>query len=172
MKDRLGHGSDPRGTHAAGVGEIGKVPVTLKWGKNKQQNLQTAQRLAESLGHKAEIVKSVGDGVAYYNAGRGISLNANAKFWNDPVGSASRSTNLSSQLPEHVIHHEIGHALYDPPSNFMTLSHQDLARTHVSKYASMNPKEFVSEVHAGMKSGKSYPEPVMAVFRQYARPRK
>lgn len=164
MKDELGHGSN---AHSAGVNAIG-----LQWSKNKQKNLEVARRLGESLGHKTEIVKSVGSGVAYYNEGRGISLNENAKFWRDPVGSAQRATNLSSNLPEHVIHHEIGHALYDAPNNFMTLSHQDLARSHVSKYAAMNPKEFVSEVHAGMKAGKSYPDEVMSAFRTYARPRK
>jgi hypothetical protein len=165
-KDALGHGSDARGTHAAGVNAVG-----LQWTKNKQKNLETAKRTIEGLGHKAVIGKSVGNGVAYYHDG-GVFLNENAKFWRDPVGSAQRWDNLSSNVPEHVIHHEIGHALYAPPDNFFHLSHQDLARTHVSKYAARNPKEFVSEVHAGMKAGKSYPEEVMSIFRNYARPRK
>jgi hypothetical protein len=166
MKDAKGHGSDPRGLHSAGVNAVG-----LQWSKNKQKNLETAQRLSASLGHPAEIVKSTGSGAAYYNAGRGISLNANAKFWRDPVGNMQRATNMSSALPEHVIHHEIGHALYDPPNNFMTLGHQDMAR-EVSKYAAMNPKEFVSEVHAGTQAGKTFPDHVMSMFKVYARPRK
>jgi hypothetical protein len=163
MKDALGHGSN---AHGAGVAAIGR-----QWTKNKAKNLALAQQIARENGHEAVIVKSVGSGVAYHDW-RGISLNENSKFWRDPVGSAARSTNLSSQVPEHVIHHEIGHVLYDPPDNFMTLDHQDMARQHVSKYAAMNPKEFVSEVHAGMKAGKSFPEHVMTAFRQYARPRK
>lgn len=166
MKDALGHGSEAKGSHASGVNAVG-----LQWSKNKAQNLANAQRLSASLGHPAEIVKSVGSGAAYYNEGRGISLNANAKFWRDPVGSMQRATNLSSDAPEHVIHHEIGHALYDAPNNFMSLGHQDLARDKVSKYAAMNPKEFVSEVHAGTKAGKTYPADVMQMFKVYAKAR-
>lgn len=167
MKDALGHGSDAKGLHASGVEAVGQP-----WTKNKAKNLEIAKRYVESLGHKAEIYPSKGNGVAYHNEGRGISLNSNHKFWRDPVGSASRATNLSSHSPEHVIHHEIGHALYDAPNNFMTLAHQDLARSKVSGYAAMNPKEFVSEVHAGMKAGKSYGDDVMTAFKSYARPRK
>jgi hypothetical protein len=36
----------------------------------------------------------------------------------------------------------------------------------------MNPKEFVSEVHAGMTVGKTYSPEVMTAFKQYAIPRK
>ena len=65
---------------------------------------------------------------------------------------------LSSDSAEHTIHHEIGHALYDPPDNFMAQVHQDLAREKVSRYAAMNPKEFVSEVYAGMQAGREFSE--------------
>lgn len=166
-KDALGHGSNPKGSHSVGVDALGH-----QWTKNKQKNIEIAKRLIEAQGHKADVYKSKGTGVAYFNEGRGITINENAKFWRDPVGSAARATNLSSNNPEHVIHHEIGHALYDAPSNFISLGHQDLARTHVSSYAAMNPKEFVSEVHAGMKAGKTYPHEVMQAFKTYARPRK
>ena len=39
---------------------------------------------------------------------------------------------LSSDSAEHTIYQEIGHALYDPPDNFMAQVHQDLAREKVS----------------------------------------
>jgi hypothetical protein len=62
--------------------------------------------------------------------------------------------------------------MYNAPDNFMGGPDQATARSQVSKYAAMNPKEFVSEVHAGMKAGKSYSHDVMRMFSQYARVRK
>jgi len=165
MKDALGHGSNPRGAHSVGVNAIG-----LQWTKNKKKNLEIAQRYAEHLGHKAELYPSKGSGVAYYSGGK-VVLNSNARYWSDPVGHAARITNLSSNLPEHVIHHEIGHATYDAPDNFFSLSHRDIAR-QVSQYSAMNPKEFVSEVHAGKVAGKEYSPEVTNLFHVYARPRK
>lgn len=167
MKDALGHGSNPRGAHSKGVNAVG-----LTWSKDKKQNLETARRLAESLGHKATIYSNPKSAIAAAWHEDQIKFNAGHKFWRDPKGMAERSTNLSTNDPAGIVHHESGHAKYDAPDNFMTLAHQDMARQHVSKYAAMNPKEFVSEVHAGMMTGKSYPEEVMTAFRQYARPRK
>lgn len=173
MKDALGHGSNPHGAHADKVDAIGKVPTQLVWGKNKKTNLALAEQIAAREGHKVTIYSNPkNNGAAYYFQG-GIHLNAAHKLWRDPVGTMQRQINLSSNSPEHTVHHEIGHALYDPPDNFMNVIHeQNTARAHVSKYAAMNPKEFVSEVHAGMKAGKTYPAEVMQIFNRYARPRK
>ena len=172
MKDALGHGSN---AHSSGVAQIG-LPKVI-WGKSVKANVEAARQIAQAHGLDVQTYRNPKSSyvAAYhrYESGKsGISLNISKPFWRDPVGVMSRATNLSSNSPEHVIHHEIGHVLYDPPDNFMTLSHQDLAREHVSKYAATNPKEFVSEVHAGMKVGKTFPEHVMTAFRQYARPRK
>jgi hypothetical protein len=173
MKDALGHGSNPHGTHASAVDKVGKVPMGITWGKNKTTNLEQAQRIAKALGHNTTVYSNPKNtGPAYYFQG-GIHFNAAHKYWRDPVGTMQKASNLSSSSPEHVIHHEIGHAIYDAPDNFMNVHHeQTIARTHVSKYAAMNPKEFVSEVHAGTKAGKEYPAEVMQIFNRYARPRK
>lgn len=164
MKDALGHGSNP---HNAGVNAIGPV-----WTKSATKNAEIARRIAEGEGHKVNLYRNPKNSApAYYSQGA-IHFNMSNRFWRDPVGTMQRATNLSAKVPEHVVHHEIGHALYDAPDNFHTLSHQSLAREHVSKYAAMNPKEFVSEIHAAMKTGKTFPEHVMSVFNLYARPRK
>lgn len=169
MKDAGGHGSN---AHSSGVDAIGKSPLNPTWGKSPKANLALATQIAKDQGHDVTVYRNPKNASpAYYFQG-GIHLNASNKYWRDPVGAMQRSTNLSSSDPAHVIHHEIGHALYDAPDNFHTLSHQGVAREHVSKYAAMNPKEFVSEVHAGMKAGKSYPPHVMQAFNNYARPRK
>lgn len=174
MKDALGHGSN---AHGAGVAAIGTTPLKPTWSKSVKQNVEVARQIAQAHGYDVKTYRnpksSYAAAVHIHESGKiGISLNMSKPYWRDPVGVMQRATNLSSNSPEHVIHHEIGHMLYDPPDNFHTLFHQDIARAHVSKYAAMNPKEFVSEVHAGMKAGKSYPEHVMTAFRQYARPRK
>lgn len=171
MKDAKGHGSDPKGAHAAGIDAATKPP---KFGTNKAENVREAARFIEQSGTPAEVYRKPGSASAAVWSQDKIHINASHRFWKDPVASMQRqsaSGHLSSDSPTHVLNHELGHAMYDAPDNFFHLGHQDMARDHVSKYAAMNPKEFVSEVHAGMKAGKTYPEHVMTAFKQYAKPR-
>jgi hypothetical protein len=144
-----------------------------KFTKNKAQNVAHAVSYLQSKGHQAESYSNPKSAGAAYTNGKKISINGAHKIWRDPVGFMEmhgKSGHLSSGHAYHLLEHEIGHALYDPPNNFMTLSHQDDART-VSKYAAMNPKEFVAEVHAGMVAGKKYPENIMKMFNVYAKKR-
>ncbi len=145
--------------------------------KAKKQNGQTAVNLIKSMGHDAELYHKTGTGVtALYSPQHGkIFINTAANHWGDPVQSMKNSRAkgwLSSDSPDHIIHHEIGHSLYDPPDNFFN-SHAQLEtiEPQVSKYARRNPKEFVAEVHAGMKAGNTYSAEIMQMFKSYARPR-
>jgi len=153
------------------------LPGGAKWGTNGAENTRQAKAYIEQQGFKAEIYRNAKSSfVASYSPSQDkISINASKSFWKDPVGSSERlgkSGFLSSGDPNHILNHEMGHAMYDPPNNFMTLGHQDAAREQVSKYAARNPEEFVSEVHAGMKAGKVYSPEVNRMFSQYARPRR
>lgn len=146
------------------------------FGLKKKQNVSTAIQAAKDMGHEAKewVPLQKSPNAAMYSQGA-IHINRNHKFWSDPVGNMKiqkAKGHLSSDHPMHLIHHEEGHALYDPPDNFHNQSHREFARQHVSHYAGSNPKEFVSEVHAGMKGGANYSPEVMKVFSIYANKRK
>jgi hypothetical protein len=162
-----GGGGSGSKTEASGGG--GYSP---KWGTSKKGNVQEAEKLVKSLGYPTQSYSNPkANGAAYYSDGK-IHINAAHKFWSNPVAKMKEQGKyLSSDHPNHVVVHEIGHALYDPPDNFMALKHQDIAREQVSKYAAMNPKEFVSEVYAGRQAGKSYSDEVNTMFKVYAKKR-
>lgn len=102
-------------------------------------------------------------------------LNPRAAFWKDPYGEAEKAFKagfLSTDNPMGVLHHELAHKLFDAPDNFFNqFKERDIAQ-RVSKYARSNPKEFVSETYAGLKTGKRYDDEVMAMYNRYARARK
>jgi hypothetical protein len=162
--------ADARAVHEAMKADT----LPPKWGTNGAANVREAARLVGQQGQPVEIYRNAKSNyVAAYANGK-VNLNASKSYWKDPVGNAKRLHEkgiMSSPSPEHVIHHEIGHALYDAPDNFMSNHEREAIGKHVSTYARMNPKEFVSEVHAGMKAGKQYPEHIMRLFHNYARPR-
>jgi len=193
MKDAKGHGSDPRGgAHATGVDKIGR-PF---WGTNPAENLQRAQDWFQKAGYKSVIggTKAV---AAYDPLTNKMHLNANAKFWQDPASHTADESEVRGRLnpygnpkkdkdtplfftgrfisandPEHMMNHEVAHAMYRAPEKFADPSHRAVAREEVSGRASHSPDEFVAEVHAGMKAGRTYSDNVMQMFKQYAVPRK
>ena len=85
---------------------------------------------------------------------------------------------LSTGLPEHPILHELAHREHfeSAPTSaggspyFARLDEADPGVDHVSAYAGDTPQEFVAETHAGMVSGKSYPDDVMRVYDKYRGP--
>src|SRR5665647_851557 len=176
MKDAGGHGSEAHGAHASGVDQIGRPsPSSPQFGKSPIANAREAARYINESGFPAEIYREAGSTVAaiYSNTDHKIYVNVSNRFWKDPVGSMVHNNatgHLSSDSPTHILDHEMAHAMYDAPNNFFGLE-QGMARSQVSRYAAMNPKEFVSEVHAGMKAGKSYSLDVMRAFTRYAQPR-
>lgn len=155
-------------------GEGGKF-AQGSFGTSKKKNIAEAHRAIQAAGFPTQEWHKPGSASAaiYSNTDNKIHINSAHKFWTDPT-SGMKATHaaghLSSSDPSHVLNHEIGHAIYSPPDNWNTLSHQDMAR-NVSKYAAMNPKEFVSEVHAGMAGGKEFSPEIMQAFKMYARKR-
>lgn len=161
---------------AHGVNEkMKETGVPNQWGTNRNANVREAEKIAKAQGYETSVYRKPGSlNAAVYSDGK-IHINASHGYWKDPVGVAAHNEkigHLSTGNPEGIIHHEIGHALYDPPDNFMNqMRERELITKHVSKYAARNPKEFVSEVHAGTKAGKKYDENIMRMFHNYARPR-
>lgn|SRR3990167_8890097 len=145
------------------------------FGTNKSDNVKLAVSKAEKLGMDvttSSITKIPKDEVAIYNNATGeVFINTRADYWNDPARYANENYEngwLSSSNPMHPIYHEQGHALFNPSPNWN--GGKDIA-AKVSKYATVNPREFVSEVYAGLKAGKKYPADVMRFYNQYAKNR-
>lgn len=140
------------------------------WTTNKSENARILAGIAEKEGYKVEI-KAFGAGnsaIAMASNGK-IYINKTSKLLTDPVknmNSQYKSGWLSTNKPEGIIYHEIAHLKYKQRDNFFTNTHRDIA-IKVSKYATRNPKEFVSETYAGLKTGKKYSDEVLRLFKQY-----
>lgn len=140
------------------------------WTTNKSENARILAGIAEKEGYKVEI-QAFGAGnssIAMASNGK-IYINKTSKLLADPLKNMDaqyKSGWLSTNKPEGIIHHEIAHLKYKQRDNFFTNTHRDIA-SKVSRYATRNPKEFVSETYAGLKTGKKYSDEVMRLFKQY-----
>ena len=137
------------------------------WTTNKSENARILAGIAEKEGYKVEI-QAFGAGnssIAMASNGK-IYINKTSKLLADPLKNMDaqyKSGWLSTNKPEGIIHHEIAHLKYKQRDNFFTNTHRDIA-SKVSRYATRNPKEFVSETYAGLKTGKKYSDEVMRLF--------
>ena len=140
-----------------------------------KHNLKIAQDAGEALGHTVNVTALgvKGKGIACYDREHGImTLNSSHPHWKDPVNNQKRRYEegiSSTDHPLHSLYHEIGHKLYDAPSNWAFDNHKNIAQ-EVSQYASRKPSEFVAETHAGMVVGKEYSPEVQRLFKDYAQP--
>lgn len=140
------------------------------WTTNKSENARILAGIAEKEGYKVEI-QAFGAGnssIAMASNGK-IYINKASKLLADPLKNMDaqyKSGWLSTNKPEGIIHHEIAHLKFKQRDNFFTNTHRDIA-SKVSRYATRNPKEFVSETYAGLKTGKKYSDEVMRLFKQY-----
>lgn len=156
--------------------ELGRFASGGGW-QAKKKNADVAAGRVAAAGHESSVYSNPKSGVVaiYSNTDGKIHINSSHKFWSDPEGNMKKmgpegTKYFSSSDPAHVINHEMGHAAYNnTPDNWMTLSHQDAAE-EVSRYARMNPKEFVAETVAGRKAGRVFSPKVDQMFNQYARP--
>jgi hypothetical protein len=87
---------------------------------------------------------------------------------------------FSSSAPDHIIAHEVVHA-----EHFKALGKDQFEQAKklrfrpehigtaqkVSRYAATKPVEFVAEVGAGLKAGKTYDADVMGMYRKLGGPR-
>lgn len=140
------------------------------WTTNKSENARILAGIAEKEGYKVEI-QAFGAGnssIAMASNGK-IYINKTSKLLANPLKNMDaqyKSGWLSTNKPEGIIYHEIAHLKYKQRDNFFTNTHRDIA-SKVSRYATRNPKEFVSETYAGLKTGKKYSDEVMRLFKQY-----
>jgi hypothetical protein len=114
----------------------------------------------------------------YYPGNDTIVINARSKYW-DPgeVEAAHKRGWLSSDDPNHIINHELGHRAHRQAIGPERWDQQNTKSTEgpgktriekeVSQYAAVNRAEFVAEVYAGMKSGKTYDPKIMEQFRVF-----
>ena len=143
---------------------------SYSWTTNKSENARILAGIAEKEGYKVEIQAfGAGNSSIAMAANGKIYINKTSKLLTDPIKNMDaqyKSGWLSTNKPEGIIHHEIAHLKYKQRDNFFTNTHRDIAEK-VSKYARINPKEFVSETYAGLKTGKKYSDEVMRLFKQY-----
>jgi len=157
---------------------------------------QIAEAVAYGAKHGIEVVASghasmvakhgaKADGIAAaYRIKEGkIYINEQHEYWDDAklyMHKASRSGYLSSDHPDHVIVHEVGHALHHAQVGdhvMQTLSARDwksgqsaMATREVSMYGGSDPAEFVAEVYAGVKGGQTYDQEIMDIYHSFKGP--
>ena len=147
------------------------LQISYKWTSNKSQNAKIMASIAEKEGYKVEI-QPFGAGrneIAMASNGK-IYINKTSKFLADPENNMKaqyKSKWLSTDNPEGIVYHEIAHLKFKQRDNFFTNTHREIVEK-VSRYSRRNPKEFVSEVYAGIKTGKKYDKDVMGLFKMYS----
>jgi hypothetical protein len=143
--------------------------------KYTAQLLVSAVEQAKARGWKlpSEVTQSGGSAVAYMSGdslGIGkVRLTAeraqgqvDAKFWSQP--------NPIVHELAHLQHESAVGERYGRLDNWMDNDKQRPIAERVSKYARVNPKEFVAETLAGMASGKTYDDDVMRLYKMYGGP--
>jgi hypothetical protein len=119
----------------------------------------------------------------------GIEINVNSPGWKDPnyPQKAFASGWMSDADKNHVVYHELGHMKWlaqstadqrDDANDTGAGRHNAFnghptflnAASSVSQYATASGAEFVAEVYAAMKSGRTYDPQVMDLYHQFGGP--
>lgn len=146
--------------------------TTIPWTVNQKTNAKLAADALNAHGFDAMTKNPSGNKTdkrfaAIGSPTNGILVNETSPFWKDPQTSAKQSFDvghLSTDDPKGVLLHEIAHTIFDPQGYWSAGQHKETA-SQVSRYAQTNPKEFVSEVFAGLHTGKQYPDDVVNLFK-------
>lgn len=144
----------------------------IPWTNNQKRNAQLAADALSTHGFYATTQNPSGNRTdkrfaAIGSPTNGILVNPSSPFWKNPVESAKQSYDvghLSTDDPKGTLLHEIAHTIYDP-QGYWSADSQKQTASQVSRYGQTNPKEFVSEVFAGLHTGKTFPEDVMNLYR-------
>ena len=118
--------------------------------------------------------------VAYDDIDDVIVFNPDHEAWADMASYLrEREQFFSTQHPQHIVRHEIGHAVHHRSLSTSPAERdriwvtenlepgQLLVAQRVSGRAMWNPKEFVAEVYAGLWATVSYDEEVVALFDHF-----
>lgn len=149
--------------------------VEIATGKGIKVNTEGYARIERDVGKQhAERTHA-----AYEAKTDTIHINQNSPYWTESrlmIREWSAVKWFSSTDPDHIIRHEIGHALHfknigmDPYKKLRTgkfnKEQTDKISKDVSRYAAKNPLELVAEMYAGMLSGKTYDESLMRFYTE------
>lgn len=119
----------------------------------------------------------------YSSRNRAVFLNLSMSYWKDPrafMARAAASQWFSAAGEDHIIIHEVGHALHHRSAGEtryqeirkarLTPEEADLVAREVSRYGATKPVEFVAETFAGLVSGKTYPPEILNLYRKFGGP--
>jgi len=156
----------------------GSVPGNLRFkaGSNK----------GDVAAYARSVNTSTGDLISEY-----VRIYSNSTYWKDPDSVRKQIVDngfWSSEDPNHPIVHEFGHwrhaqvitqdkfgfgFKYDGQV-FSNKSFGSTARRvtaqKVSRYGATSPPEFIAETYAGLRSGNTYDQDVMDLYRLYGGP--
>ena len=136
--------------------------------------------LIDRFGFAAEKTESIP--MLYYGSERRIYLNTEARVFGaeDLVAHAARQERQRWWAVGHpfgMVDHEIGHArhhdaigtAFDDATLNRVFGPEVLLEVtgKVSSYAGYSPKEFVAEVYAALKHGKSYDDSIMDLYKTF-----
>lgn len=163
------------------AGKPQKSPTTF--GTNKDQNIETMINLAKnskrfSVANLQKNKKSTIASVSFPPPVHtpNFNINTSNRWYKNPAKeqiTMRKENHLSTSDPRGVFFHESAHAKYGHtgkqrwPGGRMN-PFESITR-RVSKYAGVNPNEFVAEVYAGRKTGRKYDHQVMRLFRSYTK---
>ena len=133
--------------------------------------LEDEEQIAKTIGRRSAEV------AADFRPGNdAIVINAKSKYWSQAEIDAVAQAGLAlDQRPDHVINHELGHRAHRQAVGSERWNDQAVAipdgpmkkriEAEVSQYAATQRVEFVAEVYAGLKAGKTYSEKIMAYYK-------
>jgi len=155
-------------------------------------NIARAQKIGADAGCRTLVVDDqlqalriwklqVDEAAASYHTGSDLILiNARCKYWQQAEIDAAHARGwLATDHPDQIINHELGHwanrhkigteEFEKLLKNKSPMNPAMLARTRaeVSQYAATSRLEFVAEVHAGLKAGKTYSPKVMRDYERW-----
>lgn len=108
-----------------------------------------------------------------------IRLNPESDFFkSDPFKMGVDLQNKRWLESSNVLDHEIGHIQHyteNPEKYGYLLDNKvalpDFAKSHISRYGQSNAIEFVPEMYAGMCGGRTYPDALMQLYKEYGGPK-
>lgn len=105
-----------------------------------------------------------------------IYLNPQATYWINPAAEVLQeyqANRWSSDHPDHVIWHELGHLMFFRQASTVYWLNPLLTRleipvaAQVSQYATQSLREFIAETFAALLAGRSLPASVLSLYQKH-----